>query len=113
MKKGDYLLCTADRKLYTLIDIPFMGTGLTYFEISDGANNYFVRNGRIIWDKNGDFSDKYFNFNFCGKNESYFKEYSNKFIPNHIKKGIDIKFDIKPISQIRKQKLNNLKKLKK
>jgi hypothetical protein len=55
MKKGDVLFCTKDKKVYTLVDIPFMGTGLTYYQISDGIDSYFVSNGMSIFDKDGNY----------------------------------------------------------
>ena len=103
MKKGDVLFCTEDKKVYTLIDIPFMDIGLTYYQISDNINFYFVSNGVRIFDN----SKKYFNFRFH-KDKNYFKEYSNKTIPNNIKIYKDIKFEINPVRLIRKIKIQKI-----
>jgi hypothetical protein len=81
---GETYKCLVDDKIYEIINIPFMGTGLTYYQISDGENSYFVRNGR--WN-----NDAFTNFTIYEKGD-YFEEYNNEKNPIGWEMNVDIPF---------------------
>jgi len=103
---GESYICKANKNLYTIVSVPFMGTGLTYFVISDGINNYFVSNGKSIFE-NGDYSKTKMNFIFP-ENDTYFKAYNNKILPEKVKSNKNILFVKETLTHLRKRKIKKL-----
>jgi hypothetical protein len=76
---GNKYICEANGIEYTVIGIPLAGTGISYLEITDGENNYFVMSGYHL--------GKY-RFMF----RSNVTEFNNKKMPPKVKANVDIYF---------------------
>lgn len=96
MKIGDKFVCVKNQKIYELTNIPFIGTGLTYFELFDGNKKYYVSNGYPIFEydeyKGYDvYSEDEKNFRF-NVDYPFFEQYNNDIVPDGIPINEDVKF---------------------